>query len=80
MRKNILIHINNNINKENLMKNMSRYWQFSRKKESFGENIPLEIMEELNTELENRDNELIKNKSIRTKVKEIVDENEPELQ
>ena len=77
IKKYIRVHIDNRIGKSALRRNITRYWQLSRRKSGTFE-LPYDIMEELEKELEQMDNELLVQHSIKDKVKEVSDRYEDE--
>lgn len=79
IRNSIKIHIDEKIGKSKLRRNVTRYWQFSRKKNGNGRfTIPYEIMTELQQELEKMDNELMIKDNLNSRIKEITDDYEYE--
>lgn len=77
IKKHIRVHIDSHIGKSTLRRNITRYWQLSRRKSGTFE-LPYDIMEELEKELEQMDNELLVQHSIKDKVKEVSDRYEDE--
>lgn len=77
IKKNIRIHMDSNVGKSSLRRNITRYWQLSRGNQK-PIKLPYEIMDELQKELEQMDNELLVKHSIKDKVKEASDSYEYE--
>ena len=77
IKKHIRVHMDSHVGKSSLRRNITRYWQLSRGKQvSF--QLPYEIMDELQKELEQMDNELLVKHRIKDKVKEVSDSYEYE--
>lgn len=73
IKKNIRVHIDSHVGKGTLRRNVTRYWQLSRGKNSILQ-LPYDIMTELQKELNEADNELLVGQNIGDKVKEVSDE------
>ncbi len=78
IKKNIRVHMDEQVGKSNLRRNITRYWQLSRGKGGVSFQLPYAIMNELQKELEQMDNELLVRHSIKDKVKEVSDSYEYE--
>lgn len=70
IRKNIKVHMDEQVGRSSLRRNITRYWQLSRGKETVF-HLPYTIMGELQKELEQRDNELLSQHNIKDKVREV---------
>lgn len=77
IKKNIRVHMDGHAGRSTLRRNITRYWQLSRGKQ-VSYQLPYDIMNELQKELEQSDNELLVKHSVKDKVKEVSDSFEHE--